>query len=97
MPSAWPRPGPGSSVTTMQVRVRMSAQLARLADAPLVTLDLDEGATVDDALARLRSVAPAVANALPSALPVIAGEHAERSRLLRAGDEVALLLPISGG
>ena len=81
----------------MQVRVRLSAGLARLADAPLVMLDLEDGATVDDALARLRSVVPALARALPSALPVIAGEHAERTRPLRAGDEVALLLPISGG
>jgi molybdopterin converting factor small subunit len=81
----------------MQVRVRMSAGLARLADAPAVTLDLDEGATVDDALARLGVVAPAVAGALGAALPVVAGEHAERSRALHHGDEVALLLPVSGG
>jgi molybdopterin converting factor small subunit len=38
-----------------------------------------------------------MAPALPSALPVIAGEHAERSRSLRAGEEVALLIPVSGG
>ena len=77
--------------------MRLSAGLARLADAPLVMLDLDEGATVDDAMARLCSLSPAVAPALPSALPVIAGEHAERSHPLTHGDEVALLLPISGG
>ena len=41
--------------------------------------------------------APDVAPALRSVLPVVAGEHAERTRRLRAGDEVALLLPVSGG
>jgi molybdopterin converting factor small subunit len=81
----------------MQVRVRLGAGLARLAEAPLLTLDLEDGATVADLFDRLGAVEPEVAPALPSVLPVVAGEHAERSRALRAGDEVALLLPVSGG
>jgi molybdopterin synthase sulfur carrier subunit len=81
----------------VQVRVRLGAGLAALADAPLLTLDLDDGATVDDLFVRLGAVQPGVAPALRSVLPVVAGEHAERGRALRAGDEVALLLPVSGG
>ena len=81
----------------MQVRVRLGAGLARLADAPLLSLDLEDGATVDDLFDRLGSVAPTVAPALRSVLPVVAGEHAERSRTLHQGEEVALLLPVSGG
>lgn len=81
----------------MQVRVRLGAGLARLADAPLLSVELDDGATVADLFDRLSSVAPGVGPALRSVLPVVRGEHAERSRPLRAGDEVALLLPVSGG
>jgi molybdopterin converting factor small subunit len=81
----------------MQVRVRLGAGLARLADAPLLSLDLDDDATVADLFERLGDEAPGVASALRSVLPVVAGEHAERSRRLRAGEEVALLLPVSGG
>jgi molybdopterin converting factor small subunit len=81
----------------VQVRVRLGAGLARLAEAPVRSVDLADGATVADLLDRLAGAEPAVAPALPSALPVIAGEHAERSRALRAGEEVALLIPVSGG
>jgi molybdopterin converting factor small subunit len=63
----------------------------------VLSLDLADGATVADLLDRLAGAEPGVAAALPSALPVIAGEHAERSRSLRGGEEVALLIPVSGG
>jgi molybdopterin converting factor small subunit len=81
----------------VQVRVRLGAGLARLAQAPVLSLDVADGATVAELLDRLAGAEPAVAAALPSALPVIAGEHAERSRPLHAGEEVALLVPVSGG
>jgi molybdopterin converting factor small subunit len=81
----------------MQVRVRLGAGLARLAEAPMLTIDLDDGATVADLFERLGALAPDVARALPSVLPVVAGEHVERMRSLRSGEEVALLLPVSGG
>jgi molybdopterin converting factor small subunit len=77
--------------------VRLGSGLARLADAPLLMLDLDDGATVADLFDRLGAVEPGVAPALRSVLPVVAGEHAERTRALRPGEEVALLLPVSGG
>jgi molybdopterin converting factor small subunit len=30
-------------------------------------------------------------------LPVVGGAHVERAQPLRAGDEVALLIPVAGG
>ena len=81
----------------MQVRVRLGAGLARLAEAPVLSLDVADGATVAELLERLARAQPGVASALPAALTVIAGEHAERSRRLAAGEEVALLVPVSGG
>jgi molybdopterin converting factor small subunit len=81
----------------MRVRVRLGAGLSRFADAPLLSLELAEGASVDDLLAALGTEQPALAPALVSALPVLAGTHVERAQPLQAGDEVALLIPIAGG
>jgi molybdopterin converting factor small subunit len=81
----------------VQVRVRLGAGLSRLSHAPLLTVELADGATVDDVYARLHDTQPDLAGALRSALPVIAGEHAARDRRLKDRDELALLLPVSGG
>jgi molybdopterin converting factor small subunit len=63
----------------------------------VLSLDLEEGASVDDLLAALGARQPALAPALRSALPVLGGTHVERAQRLRAGDEVALLIPVAGG
>jgi molybdopterin converting factor small subunit len=81
----------------MQVRVRLGAGLSRLSTAPALTLELEDGATVDDLLARLRNSEPDLAPALRSALLVIGGVYAERRQLLQDRQEIALLLPASGG
>jgi molybdopterin converting factor small subunit len=79
------------------VRVRLGAGLARLSAAPFVTVEVAEGATVGDLFERLGDVEPQLAPALPSVLPVVAGEHVTRDQVLAGGQEVALLLPVSGG
>ena len=81
----------------MQVRVRLGTGLARLAAAPIVGLELDDGATVADAVARLAAEHPALAEPLHAALPMVAGAHPNRDRPLHAGDELALVTPVSGG
>jgi molybdopterin converting factor small subunit len=81
----------------MRVRVRLGAGLSRFADAPLLSMDLADGASVDDLLAALQADQPGLAPALPSVLPILAGEHVDRDQRLRAGDEVALLIPVAGG
>ena len=81
----------------MQVRVRLGAGLSRLAAAPLLTLDLPDGATVEDLFARLGASQPDLGPALRAVLPVVAGEHVPRERTLAHRQEVALLLPVSGG
>jgi molybdopterin synthase sulfur carrier subunit len=60
-------------------------------------LELDDGATVADLLARLGEREPDLAPALRSALPVIGGAHVESRRPLEDRQEVALLLPVAGG
>jgi molybdopterin converting factor small subunit len=84
-------------VRAVQVRVRLGAGLSRLAKAPALTLELDDGATLDDLFARLQDSEPDLAPALRSVLPVIGGVHAERRQRLEDHQEIALLLPVSGG
>lgn len=81
----------------MQVRVRLGAGLARLAGAPLHSLELEDGATVADACERLAASEPQIAGALRAALPVVSGVHAEPTRPLAHGDELALVTPVAGG
>jgi molybdopterin converting factor small subunit len=79
------------------VRVRLGAGLVRLAAAPFVHVEVPEGATVGDLFARLAEDEPELAPALRSVLPVVAGEHVTRDQVLADRQEVALLLPVSGG
>ena len=81
----------------MVIRVRLGGRLSGLGASPTIVLELADGATVQDALARLRAEQPDLAPALGSALPVVAGEHVRRDRRLAHREELALLLPISGG
>lgn len=81
----------------MRVKVRLGAGLARLAEAPQITLDLPAGATVVQLREALAVAQPQLAPALASALPVRGGMHVTAADALADGDEVALLIPVSGG
>ena len=87
----------GKATDPVQIRVRLAAGLADIFRAPFLTVDLAEGATVEDLYARLADTEPDATPALRSALAIVAGEHAGRDDPLRHRQEVALLLPISGG
>ena len=76
----------------MVVRVRLFAQLRERAGRDAVEIDLPEGARVADALAALDDVA--------GGLPVVMAvnrEYAGAEHVLAAGDELALVPPVSGG
>jgi molybdopterin converting factor small subunit len=81
----------------MEVRIRLGTGIARFASAPVLTLELPSGATVNDVYERLASRNPELASALQSAVPIIGGVHVERGQTLARGEEVALLAPMSGG
>jgi molybdopterin converting factor small subunit len=81
----------------VQVRVRLGAGLSRLSGAPHLTVELADGATVHDLYARLADTEPELGPALRSALAVVAGEHVPGERRLSHRQEIALLLPVSGG
>ena len=77
----------------MEVTVRLFAILRERAGTRELTLELPEGARVRDALERLRDISP------PN-LPLVMAvnrEYAPEDQVLDAGDELALIPPVSGG
>ena len=76
----------------MEVKVRLFAVLKQRAGRGEVALELPDGATVDDALAALEDVRGGVECVL-----AVNREYAPGSQVLHAGDEVALIPPVSGG
>jgi MoaE-MoaD fusion protein len=76
----------------MQVRVRLFAGLRERAGAAELELELPNGALVRDALAQLQRLT----NGIPVVLAVNQ-EYADAEMVLHAGDEVALIPPVSGG
>jgi molybdopterin converting factor small subunit len=81
----------------VEIRIRLGSGIARLAPAPLLRLDLPDGATVDLLYECLAAGHPELAPAIVSALPVVRGRHVERDQSLAPGDEVALLARVAGG
>ena len=81
----------------MQVRIRLGSGISRLAPASLISIELPDGADVEGAFREIGERYPDLAPALPSALPVVAGRHVLKTQTLHNGDEVALLIPVSGG
>jgi molybdopterin synthase catalytic subunit len=76
----------------MRVTVRLFAQLRERAGRDAVELDLPDGARVRDALAAVEDLA--------GDMPVVMAvnrEYASPGHVLSAGDELALVPPVSGG
>ena len=76
----------------MQVTVRLFAQLRERAGTNELSIELPDGARVQDALDQLGDLA--------GDLPVVMAvnrEYADREALLSPGDELALIPPVSGG
>jgi MoaE-MoaD fusion protein len=76
----------------MEVTVRLFAMLRERAGTPEVTLDLPDGARVADALDSLAGLAEGIPLVL-----AVNREYADSEQVLDAGDELALIPPVSGG
>ena len=76
----------------MQIRVRLFAGLRERAGVSELELELPEGAVVADALERMHSVTAGVAVVM-----AVNREYAGDGQTLCAGDEIALIPPVSGG
>jgi molybdopterin synthase catalytic subunit/molybdopterin converting factor small subunit len=81
----------------VDISVRLFASLREHAGAGTLQLVLPDGATVDDAIADLRTGA---LSGLPEAaqfVTAVGREYSKRDRVLEQGDELALVPPVSGG
>ena len=76
----------------MEVTVRLFAMLRERAGSGSVTLELPEGARVRDALDSLAGLAEGIPLVM-----AVNREYASEDDLLDAGDELALIPPVSGG
>jgi MoaE-MoaD fusion protein len=76
----------------VEVTVRLFAMLRERAGSDSVTVELPEGARVGDALSELSGLA----EGLPLVMAVNR-EYADEETALDAGDELALIPPVSGG
>ena len=81
----------------MRVRVRLFAIQRELAGTREVSLDLLDGATLDDAWTALVGIHPALAPGRASVRFARNGAYADASTPLVDGDEVAMIPPVSGG
>jgi len=81
----------------MRVRVLYFGMLKDLAGKSGDTLELPEGATIGDVLARLELQSPALKKAVGSLAVAVNQQYAGADTKLKSGDEVALLPPVSGG
>ncbi|MGD1078549.1 MAG: molybdenum cofactor biosynthesis protein MoaE [Candidatus Sulfotelmatobacter sp.] len=81
----------------MRVRVLFFGILKEMVGKSVELIDLPEGASVRDVLARYESQIPRLTESLPSLALAVNQQYAGADTLLRANDEVALLPPVSGG
>lgn len=82
----------------MRVHIRLFSVLRERAGSGGIDLELDDGATVADALESLRRTGPLAD--LIGELPVVLAvnhDYAGPTMPLAAGDELALIPPVSGG
>ena len=79
----------------MEVRVRLFAGLRELLSSPTLSLELQEGATVGDALACLRQEHAELGDRRFTT--AVNERYAGPEQLLSEQDELALIPPVSGG
>ena len=89
--------GSNSSSNTLQVTVRPFAGYAEILGFEEATLELDESATVADAVELLRKSAPNGSQLPARPLVAIDLQQVGADRVLKAGDALALLPPLAGG
>src|ERR1700712_3148686 len=80
------------TVGAVKVSVRLFAGLRERAGSDELELELPDGARVADALAQVAHLAPGVSLVL-----AVNREYASADVVLRAGDELAVVPPVSGG
>jgi molybdopterin converting factor subunit 1 len=86
-----------SSIDEMIIHLKMFAILRERSGVGEAELQLPEGADVSQAVAEAARQFPKMADLLPAAAVAVNLDYAQRQAVLRDGDELALIPPVSGG
>lgn len=81
----------------MQIRVLLFAALAERANNRELLIEIPEASTVSTLLQQIGDLHPPLAPLLSSCFVSINQEYAAADQTIRAGDEIAILPPVSGG
>ncbi len=81
----------------MTLTVLLFARLRDAAGADAVPVELSAGETVADLRRRLADAHPALGALLERSAVAVNHDFADPARVLRPGDEVAVIPPVSGG
>jgi molybdopterin synthase catalytic subunit len=81
----------------MNVKVKFFASYKEALGREEIDLELDENSDVSKLLEILRQDHPKLGNLLETLVVSVNLEYANYDRMLKEGDEVALLPPVSGG
>ena len=81
----------------MDITVKLFALMREKAGTDTLSLDLSEGSTIAEALEVLRHHCPVLEPYLSNARLSLQMEFVEDKTVLHAGDELALIPPVSGG
>jgi molybdopterin converting factor subunit 1 len=81
----------------ISISIRLYAGLRDLVGARDLQMELPEGATIDQLRTRLGEEHPAVLGLLPTLVCAVDEEYVVPEHVLRDGDHVALIPPVSGG
>jgi MoaE-MoaD fusion protein len=88
---------PRATLTFVRVRILFFGTLKELTGKASDTIDLPENATIRDVLRHYETQVPQLEKLLPSVAVAVNQQYAGPETRLNAGDEVALLPPVSGG
>ena len=81
----------------MEISVRLGHGLAQHVGSSRLQVALNEGATLADLKGQLIAAHPSLMQQLAASVAIVAGSHISPDEPLSEAQEVALLLPISGG
>ena len=81
----------------MKIKVKFFASYRDITGRPEAILDLDEGTTLSALLEDLKGEYPKLGSLTDTIIASVNKRYAREDVMLKEGDEVALLPPVSGG
>ncbi len=81
----------------MQIQVTLFAALREIAGKSILTIESPGKCSCAEVVSEIRQKIPALAEILNSSLVAVNGTYVDKSAVVSAEDEIAILPPVSGG